>query len=286
MVRRTLRSMRRSLIRGLPGIVLGLLPIVAAAAELRFLDDGTEIRRLDAATLRAGCGERTVTVDDPYYGARRSYRACPLRAVLEQGFGGPLSALDGDDVVFRALDGYARPASAARLAEDGGWLAFADGTRPDGFAPMGRKAIDPGPFYVVWTGAGKNDPHVHPWPYQLVAIERVQLERRWPHIAPAGLPGDAPAWAGFGIFRRECIACHAVNGEGGTVGPDLNVPQSVVEYRPAEQLKAYIRNPATFRYGGMPAHEHLSAADLDALIAYFRAMRDRKHDPRAFGAGG
>ena len=31
----------------------------------------------------------------------------------------------------------------------------------------------------------------------------------------------------------------------------------------------------------MPAHEHLSAGDLDALVAYFSAMKDRKHDPGA-----
>src|SRR4029077_21268172 len=96
-----------------------------------------------------------------------------------------------------------------------------------------------------------------------------------------GLPPDAPAWKGYTIFRSECIACHAINGEGGTIGPELNVPQSIVEYRPEEQLKAYIRKPETFRYTSMPSHEHLTPADLDAVIAYFRAMRDRKHDPKA-----
>ncbi len=268
-------------------MVLCLLPFVAAAADLSFLRDDTEVRRLDGAKLRAGCGERSVTIDDPYYETRKTFRVCPLRTVVEEGFGVPLAALDRDrDVVFRALDGYTRPTTVARLAEDGGWLAFADESKTDGFAPMGPKALDPGPFYVVWTGETQNDPHVYPWPYQLAAIELVALDRLWPHISPAGLPDDAPAWAGYGIFRRECIACHAVNREGGTVGPDLNVPQSVIEYREPEQLKAYIRNPATFRYGGMPSHEHLTPADLDALIAYFRAMRDRKHDPRTAKAGG
>jgi mono/diheme cytochrome c family protein len=273
--------MRRSILRGLSGLALCLLPLVAAAADLAFVRDDTEVRRLDGAALRAECGEQIVSIDDPYYESRRSYRACPLRAVLEEGFGVTLETLGDRDVVFHALDGYTRPTTAKRLAESGGWLAFGDTSVPEGFAPMGPKGLDPGPFYVVWSGETQHDPHVYPWPYQLASIELADLSRRWTHITPAGMPKDAPAWKGYDVFRNDCIACHAINGEGGTVGPDLNVPQSIVEYRPTEQLKQYIRNPATFRYGAMPSHEYLTPADLDGLIAYFQAMRDRKHDPRA-----
>jgi cytochrome c1 len=63
------------------------------------------------------------------------------------------------------------------------------------------------------------------------------------------------------------------------VGPELNVPQSIVAYRPEEQIRAYIKNPLTFRYGAMPANPDLREADLDALIAYLRAMSAEPHDP-------
>lgn len=254
-------------------------PALAGPSALRFLRDDAEIRRLDLTALRAACGEQVITVDDPYAGGTRRYAACPLRAVLEMGFGAPLASLTGQDIVFRALDGYTRPASPERLAEDGAYLAFADagGTT---FTPLGPTTIDPAPFYVVWTGAAQKDPHVYPWPYQLDAIEVTDLARRWPHIVPTGLPPDGPAFAGFRIFRGECIACHAMNGEGGTVGPELNVPQSIVEYRPVTQIKDYIRDPTIFRYSKMPGHPNLTDADLDALIAYFEAMKTRKQDPR------
>ena len=99
------------------------------------------------------------------------------------------------------------------------------------------------------------------------------------HVAPEGEPEGAPAWRGLAVFRAQCIACHAMNGEGGKIGPDLNVPRSIVEYRPVDQLKAFIRNPAAFRYTSMPSQLHLSDAQLDALLDYFRFMSNRKRDP-------
>lgn len=279
--------MRTGVAAGLLLLVLGVGTGVGAAPSrtLRFLRDGAPVATLDLATLRARCGEAKVTVDDPYYGRPTTYLACPLATVLELGFGEPAAALADDTVVFRALDGYARPAAGALLAEPGGWLAFADAKRlrgdDPGWLPIDRKQVDPGPFYVVWSGAAQRDPHRYPWPYQLHEIEIASLERLYPDTVPDGLPADHPARAGHAIFVAQCIACHAINRQGGTVGPDLNVPRSIVEYRPAEQIRAYVRNPLAFRYTSMPAHPQLSDADLDALLAYFTAMKDRKRDPGA-----
>jgi hypothetical protein len=36
----------------------------------------------------------------------------------------------------------------------------------------------------------------------------------------------------------------------------------------------------------MPAHPHLRADELDGLLAYFHAMRARKHDPDAHAPAG
>ena len=273
---------------------LGLLAARGALADdgttLRFLRDGKEVARVDLATLRARAGETSVSVDDPYYERRVTFRAVPLAEAVALGFGEAPSAFADEDVVLRAADGYARPTTGARLAEAGGFLAFGAADAPADapkFTPMGRRHLDPAPFYVVWTGAAQTDAHGYPLPYQLVAIERADFARTHPHTVPSAAPRGAPAWTGYRVFRSDCVACHAVNGEGGTVGPDLNVPQSIVEYRPVEQIKAYIRDPAVFRYGNMPAHPDLTAAELDGLIAYFETMRHAKHDPhRAAGGGG
>lgn len=274
----------------LVGVVVGVLvmPSTRAAARaadttLRFTRDGTVVQSVDLPALERACAPQTVTIDDPYYDAPKAFRAVELRCVLRLGFGA-LPAAD-DDFLLRASDGYVRPASGARLGEEGGWLAFRDAAlgsdEAPAWRPIDRRQLDPGPYYLVWQKASQSDEHGYPWPYQLVEIQRASFDAEFPHIVPSTAAADSPARRGFEIFRDECIACHAINGEGGRIGPDLNVPQSIVEYRPVAQVKAYIRDPQSFRYTSMPAHPHLSDADLDALVAYFETMKTLKHDPGA-----
>lgn len=274
----------RSMLRALIAVVL-LSSSAAAAADIRFIRDGIEVRRLDLDTLKQTYRAEVVTIDDPYYGARKSFRGFRLHDVLEAGFGEKVAMLAGEDFFFQALDGYVKLAEGKTLAEEGGFVTFADVGREragePGWEPIDRRQVDPGPFYVVWAKPAQRDVHRYPWPYQLSAIEIVRFDRRYPFTLPSRAPLDSPSWTGFAIFRRECISCHSINGQGGKVGPDLNVPQSIVEYRPAEQLKQFIRDPGTFRHTSMPAHLHLSPQDLDALIAYFEAMKAQKHDPKA-----
>ena len=271
-------------------LLLLAAPLEAAErAVLRFAADGVETY-LTKAELRSRCDLTTVEVEDPYYEETRRYRACPIARVFELGLGVGPAALAERELLLVALDGYTRTAPGRLFAEGGAFLAFDDAARVDagsgGFDPIDRRQVDPAPFYLVWSGRGKNDVHRYPWPYQLASIEVTSYEKQFPHTVPVGAGADSPAWRGFERFRRECAQCHAINGEGGKVGPELNVPRSIVEYRPVGQIKAYIRNPESFRYTTMPAHEHLSDAELDELIAYLRHMSARKSDPRRGPPGG
>ena len=265
-----------------PAVLALALALAAPAAEpsLRFARPGTEPRVVTATTLRAACEEVTVAVADPYYEKPKRFLAWPLACVLAQGFGADASRLAGQEVLLRALDGYTRATEGAVLVEPGGYLAFADADRGDGgFDPIDYRKADPAPFYVIWKGAGEHDVVRYPWPYQLAEIEVVRVEDRFPRAVPPGAEPGSQARRGFDVFRRNCLQCHAINGEGGRVGPELNVPQSIVEYRPEEQIRAFVRDPRTFRYTQMPANPQLSDADLDALLAYFRHMSAYKVDP-------
>ncbi len=259
-------------------------PAPSAKADLSFVRDGKPVRTLSRAELEAAIPVEQWTALDPYYNKPKTWRALPLAAVLEKGFGEPAAALAKVDYVLRARDGYTVPVPGSKLLEKGGYVAIADVEVP-AWEPIGEQRANPGPFYVVWREPSQASLDTHPRPWQLETIEIAPFEATFPHTAPTGLPADAPAVRGFRLFRDACISCHAINREGGRVGPDLNVPQSIVEYRPEPQIRAYIRDPTTFRYSSMPAHPAFSERDIDDLVAYFRAMKDRKHDADRLDGG-
>lgn len=267
---------------------LALAVEAASGDALTFRDAQERETTLGLEALRAACDEVDVPVDDPYHERRVRYRALPLRCVLDRGFAasGGAEGLRGRELLLRARDGYTRPTTGATLLEPGGYVAFGESARMEQgasesrFGPIDRRRVDPSPFYLVWVGVERGDPHETPWPYQLARIEVAPFAQAFPATVPTGLPKDEPGWRGYTVFQDACASCHAINGQGGRVGPELNVPRSIVEYRPVEQIKAYVRNPQATRYTSMPPHPNLSDADLDALIAYFRAMSARKQDPR------
>src|SRR5262249_29672743 len=74
------------------------------------------------------------------------YRACAIPAVLEAGFGAPIARLGTEDVILRALDGYAKPATLAQLGESGGHLAVG-AARGEGVAALGGARPRPRPLH-------------------------------------------------------------------------------------------------------------------------------------------
>lgn len=245
----------------------------AGSQTLAFVHDGKPVRTLALAELQKTIAPETVTAFDPYYGKTKTFRALALKDVLAKGFEG--SDLAKEEYVFRAKDGYAVPMRGSLATEEGGYVAFED-QEVAGWEPIGPQKANPAPFYLIWKKPEQSSLETHPRPWQLVTIEMARFDAVFPKTSPGDAP--EPAQKGYAIFRDHCVRCHAINKEGGHVGPDLNVPKNILEYRPEDQVRAYIKNPLTFRYSNMPAHPFLTDADLDALVAYFRAMKDRKQD--------
>ncbi|MCL4322072.1 MAG: cytochrome c [Deltaproteobacteria bacterium] len=92
------------------------------------------------------------------------------------------------------------------------------------------------------------------------------------------------AASGASLFSSEgCIACHTINGEGGSVGPDLS---HVGSKRSLSWIKTQITNPSAHFADGssvtvngksymaiMPGHKHMEASDLNALAKYLESLK-------------
>ncbi len=245
---------------------------------LTFKRDGKVVRSVPLADLATRAGARTVESADPYYGAYKRFLAFPLVPALTWAYGVEAKELRGRAFVLGALDGYAVPVDGERLFDDGALVAIDDLDVP-GFAPIGPRKASPLPAYLIWEGSTRTNLETHPRPWQLVSIDIVDPLTLYPHTRPKTALEGTPVMHGFKLFRERCIRCHAINREGGSLGPDLNVPQSIVHYRPEEQIRAYIMNPLSFRYGAMPPNPDLNEADLSALIAYFHAIAAEPYDP-------
>ncbi len=247
------------------------------SAALHFSEHGADVATLRLSELRARVPAERVTAFDPYYQRTKSWHALPLAPVLALAFPGrPLAALE---FTLRASDGYTVPVSGARLLEAGGYLAFADVDGP--WEPIGAKRAHPGPWYVVWKDAAQQDLSTHPRPWALAAIAVEPFEAVFPRVVP---PTAEPQVArGFSLFRQRCLSCHAINQQGGRVGPELNVPRNITEYRDEAFLRAWIADPQAFRVSAMPPSPQLTEDDVTALLAYLGAMKQAKHIVAAGG---
>ena len=259
-------------------IVLSLVlaALTAAAqdqARLSFQRAGQEAARWNAQDISAKVPPQVVRFFDPNAGKEKSYRCWPMKAVMDLAYGAGWEP-EYSEAMLTALDGFAAPTDARKLAEDGGCLAFSDAEVP-GWEPMGRKRSNPGPFYLVWTRPEQSAARAYPWPYQLITINLIKFEQRYPEVLPVGAKPGSAAARGFTTFKDRCMRCHAINQQGGRIGPDLNAPQSVTSYRWRSWFKSYVRQPSKYRYTEMPDHTDLSDSALNDLWAYLRLKRSQ-----------
>jgi mono/diheme cytochrome c family protein len=261
--------------------MLILLSILLSAAPLHadevlptitFTSGDKEVLKLTAADLAKRPSVRTIEVEDSFYKRRMHYKAVPLKDLLTAAYGGSWGENALGEVFFDALDGYRSHARVSVLMNNGAMLAFADADSTD-WRPM-PKGVNPGPFYLVWTGPEQTPKNGYPWPWQVVDVKMAILEDEYPKALPKGAAPDSAAARGWTTFKRSCISCHSMSGAGGTVGPDLNAPRGITRYQRKSFLKAFIRKASSFRNTKMPDFDDLEPGELNDLMAYFDHMSE------------
>lgn len=242
-----------------------------ARGDLQFVGkEKTQSLRID--DLIAELDPTTIEVDDPYYKKKKRYRALALGKVLEKGFARSAAQLAATHFTFQAKDGYETSLPGDRVLDSHVYLAFAD-LDAGRFQPIGPRGADPGPLYMVWTGAGRNDTDLYPHPWALVRIIAGEPPQGFDKTQPpGGFGNDTAARLGHAIFERRCLHCHSINRQGGKLGPELNLPRNILSYRSEADVRAFIKDPQSFRYSNMLANPDLTEKDLDGIVAYLRAM--------------
>ena len=117
------------------------------------------------------------TLINAWRGYERTYRGYSFYELLDGIYGKDWRK--AKKIVFVASDGYRQMAKIKNMlkasARKSGYIAFTE-TGKKGFSKFrrGDKIIDPGPFYLVWSGFNRTDQAKHSdilkWPYQLKTI--------------------------------------------------------------------------------------------------------------------
>ena len=123
------------------------------------------------------------------------------------------------------------------------------------------------------TSAGPSTPGAPPEP-------GTQAEPNKP-AAPSEKVASANVQKGQELYRSTgCAACHKIDGQGGTVGPDLSDEQN--QGRSADWLVTQIRNPKAHNAAStMPPYPALGQEQLENLAGYLLSLRSGAEKPGA-----
>jgi mono/diheme cytochrome c family protein len=256
-------------------------------AELT-ISKGSIERTIGNAQMLRELHPASVEIDDPVYGKRKRYAGYWLMDVFRLA---GVQIEPGDVWTFQALDGYeARISAADALASKvRPFLAIRDLDASSGWERLrqGKAWISPGPFYLVWQEAaggsatGLNKSPKLPWPYQLVSVRFRNRDEAQRKLFPGDSSTGASVARGFTVFQQDCLACHSLNLEGGTLGPELNVPRNIMQYRERSYLREFIGNPSSFRARSkMPAFkDSIPANSMDDLFSYLEWIGGHQIQP-------
>jgi nitric oxide reductase subunit C len=80
--------------------------------------------------------------------------------------------------------------------------------------------------------------------------------------------GDRPH-----IFNQMCVACHTLEGQGGSIGPVLD---GVGSRRDADYIKRWLKDPASIKADSRMPKLPLSDADITELTAFLSQLKETK----------
>lgn len=254
---------------------------------IEFKNHGKVVKTMPVHALGDITAAVSLRVFEAHEKKQRTYQAYPARPLFDKIFGKEWRK--AEEIVFTSMDGYQPSIPVAKFLAHDAYFAFAyaDGT-PFTLTNtlQNNEVVQLGPLYLVWDNLQSTAllaDGASAMPYQVQAIELTTFASRFSHLLPPAT-ASAAAQRGFLHFRKYCLSCHTINGEGGGKAPELNYPASVVEYIKPEYLPRWIENPASIRHNtvmpalaeGLPDRAQVTAE----IIVYLKAMSTAKRMPK------
>lgn len=253
----------------------------AVSHELTFKNKGNPVAKLSLDGIKKRVAPQAVKVFEPHEKKIREYVGFPMSALLTAVYGDAWKR--SEDILFTCLDGYQPTLPVKSFIDFAAHLVF---ERPDQAAfklfNVGQnEEVELGPFYLVWdnlAAPGLKSGGAYGWPYQVTTIDLVRFHDRFPNMIVPEAP--EPVKQGFVAFRRYCMNCHSINGDGGKKGIDLNFPQNVTERYTDDWLRKWIDNPRSLRpQTTMPALNPDAPEreqKIESILTYLKFMAGHK----------
>ena len=221
--------------------------------------------------------DTVITIEnDPVYHKTKKYKAVSASVLIKNEI--DLTKIDPKNtkIVFECIDGYKPEMPLELFLNANPYLAYQDIDAPKGsqwetILKDGNE-MDAAPFYIVYESVSEKDTR-YKWPYNLVRIYLEPLNKSTIELFPLK---NKKLESGYTLFKNQCITCHAINGIGGTMGPELNYPKSVTEYWKEKELVNYIVNPASFRYKVKMPTLGISKQQSQQIVDYLKYMSENK----------
>lgn len=261
---------------------------------LTFKKAGESVGKFSLTDLKEKFSAINVSIVEPHYNRKIDYRGFPVRELFDLIYGKEWRSIE--EVLFTTLDDYKSSIRVKKFLDHTAYLVFKAQDYADfqvvkvftsNTGPGTFEVADLGPFYIVWENIkDQNAPSGEDFPYQIVSIDLINFTERFPKMTVPSALNNNMVQQGFLQYRQHCMACHKVNNEGGTRGPELtHVTQKHEFVNNVEALRQKIINPKSRVMPPLAPELELGEnveTVTDEIVAYLQVMAQSKYGAVAY----